>query len=304
MKRNNQSLSNSSSKKSKKEESEEDVEDEVEEDSEKSEEAVEDEGDQDEEEEGDSETDDIEGELDTIWLNYHEFHSDNLPILLNSTSTRKKTIDNYVAPENIRNTTYRSKDFPAGIWITSSGKLDVNDPRSGIYKCLAQKSQKLVEEPISDSDSDASEQEEEEETSSEDDWDAEVDDKEKLNISESEKKAIAVEKLKKSASEMDAHFVFQQKSKQNQIRTRTLMDATQILVEDWENLKKKSKDLKMNFESSLHCEVPVFQMIFTKKTAPKPIKCNFDCKELILRCQCFDTFATLPEYVTHLKTSH
>jgi hypothetical protein len=303
MKRNNQSLSNSSSKKSKvEEEVEVEVED-VEEESEDSKEPDESEDEGDQEEEGDSETDDIDGELDTIWLNYHEYHSDNLPILLNSTSTRKKTIDNYVAPENIRNTTYRSKDFPAGIWITSSGKLDINDPRSGIYKCLSQKTKKS-EEPGSESESDASEEEQEEETSSEDDWDAEVDDKEKLNISESEKKAIAVEKLKKSASEMDAHFVFQQKSKQNQIRTRTLMDATQILVEDWENLKKKSKDLKMKFESSLHCEVPVFEMIFTKKTAPKPIKCNFDCKELILRCQCFDTFATLPEYVTHLKTSH
>jgi hypothetical protein len=303
MKRNNQSSSTSNCKKTKLEEESEESEEEKEEVEQldgkiETENESEEEGD----EEGDSE-EELEGELDTIWLTYNEYHNDNLPILLNSTSTRKKTLENYVAPDNIRSTTYRSKDFPAGIWITPFGKLDPNDPRSGIYKCLTKKS-KTEDEENTDSDPDASEEEQQElDSSSEDDWDAEIDDKEKLNVSESEKKAIVVENLKKN--EIDTHFVFQQKSKQNQIRARMLMDATQILVEDWEKLKKKFKNqLTMKFESSLHCEVPAFEMVFTKKESPKPIKCNFDCKELILRCQCFDTFATLPEYVEHVKTSH
>ncbi len=300
MKRNNQSTTTLASKKSKLEESE--TEEEEMESENESENETQEEG---EEEEGDSEDEgEFEGELKTIWLTYEEFHSNHLPILLNSTSTRKKTLENYIAPENIRNTTYRSKDFPAGIWITPFGKLDPNDPRSGIYKCLTNKSRHIIED--SDSESDASEVDQKDvDSSSEDDWDAEIDDKDKLNISEQEKKSLVVENLKESASEMDAHFVFQQKSKQNQIRARMLMDATQILVEEWEKLKKKwKKQLTMKFESSLHCEVPIFEMVFTKLQSSKPIKCNFDCKELILRCQCLDTFATLPEYVEHLKTAH
>jgi hypothetical protein len=243
------------------------------------------------------------GDPKKIKLPYSEYYSNSLPVLLNSTTSRKKTIDNYIAPEKLRGTTTRSKDFPSGIFVTSVGKLDPTDKRSNIYVCVPDETDEQSQsEEASEAEDDGSESDKED--SEKDDWDAELGSKDPLeNLSKAEKKRLAVEQLKENST--DTHFVFQQKSKQHQIRSRMLMDATAIVVEEWEKRKKKYKDvLKMRFESSLLCEVPKFEMKFIKTGREKPILCQFDCKELILRCQCLDTFAALPEYVTHVMESH
>ncbi len=267
----------------------------------------------DSESESESETESDASEIDefdisappkTIWLSYKEFHGFLAP-LLNSTSTRKKTVQNYIAPENIRGTTQRTSDFREGVWITASGRIDLEDPRSGIYKCKPEKSKDTTAENEESEDSDASDTGESTDTDDEpDDWDAEVANKSKEDLeklAETEKKQMLVNDLKESF--VDEHFVFHNKSKQHQARARELMDRTQALVEDWDKMKTRvGKQLCMKFHSAVHCEVPSFYMEFTKRS--NVIKCSFDCKEFILRCQCLDTFGSMAEIVEHLQMSH
>jgi hypothetical protein len=73
----------------------------------------------------------IEHDIHTIWL---EGEDECLPVLLNSTSRRKKTIDNYIAPEHLRKSIYRCKEFPGGVYINRYGEICPEDRRSGIYK--------------------------------------------------------------------------------------------------------------------------------------------------------------------------
>jgi hypothetical protein len=244
----------------------------------------------------------------TIWLSEKEYWGP-LPLILNSSATRKKTIDNYIAPLSLRNSTQRGSDYRGGVWITNSGKLDPEDERSGIYKCETNQESEVVDQSSGD-ESDASEdadQTESDSENSEDDWDAEVATKKVDDavtvLTEDEKKAITIKNLKESF--VDEHFMFQQKSKQKQARARELLDATQVIVEAWDGMKKKyRKELSMKFDSALHCEVPKFEMLFTKRSRAHPIKCNFDCKEFILRCQCLDTFSCMSDYVDHVQASH
>lgn len=88
----------------------------------------------------DSHTDDSDSSLllsdeepAPIFLNGRE-SGEPLLSLYNSTSRRKKTIDNYVAPVELRDTVVRRKEYPNGVYIDKLGKVCPNDKRSGIYK--------------------------------------------------------------------------------------------------------------------------------------------------------------------------
>ena len=58
---------------------------------------------------------------------------EELPCLLNGTKRRKPTLESYVAPANMRDTVYRCREFPKGIYIDRFGKAQPNDKRTGIF---------------------------------------------------------------------------------------------------------------------------------------------------------------------------
>lgn len=68
-----------------------------------------------------------------IYLTDHEWFID-LPILFNSSSRRKKDASNFIAPERIRDSTYRCKEYPGGVYIDQFGKVCEDDPRTGIFR--------------------------------------------------------------------------------------------------------------------------------------------------------------------------
>lgn len=67
-----------------------------------------------------------------IYLDYDDFHG-YLPALLNSSATRKKTMDTLFL--SLRNRVYRCKEFPKGIFVNEFGELCPDDVKSGIYYC-------------------------------------------------------------------------------------------------------------------------------------------------------------------------
>jgi hypothetical protein len=71
-----------------------------------------------------------------IYMSRSEFHCE-LPVLFNGTATRPKNIENYTAPERMRNTVYRCVEYPKGVYINNHGEVRPNHPKSGIY-CYGQ----------------------------------------------------------------------------------------------------------------------------------------------------------------------
>lgn len=59
--------------------------------------------------------------------------NEELPYLLNGTKRRKPTLDTYVSPHNMRDTVYRCKEFPQGIYIDRFGKAQPDDERTGVF---------------------------------------------------------------------------------------------------------------------------------------------------------------------------
>ena len=114
---------------------------------------------------------------ETIWINENE--TDWLPVLLNSTARRKKTIDNYIAHQNLRHTVYRCKEYPSGVYINKYGEICPDDKRSGIYKVIRSSKQEYKDSGEDlfvpdDVDSDDNYQEDDEsETDDEDELDPE-----------------------------------------------------------------------------------------------------------------------------------
>jgi len=56
-----------------------------------------------------------------------------LPILLNASRRRSVTLESFVAPPRLRNTVYRCREFPRGIYIDKLGKLRPEHEASGSY---------------------------------------------------------------------------------------------------------------------------------------------------------------------------
>lgn len=56
-----------------------------------------------------------------------------LPVLLNSTARRRKTLETYIAPPHLRQTVLRCQEFPHGVYIDSFGIPRPDDPRSNTF---------------------------------------------------------------------------------------------------------------------------------------------------------------------------
>lgn len=56
---------------------------------------------------------------------------EGLPRLFNSSSRRKKTLDNFIAPPHLHDRIYRCREFPRGVYINRHGEVLPDDSRSG-----------------------------------------------------------------------------------------------------------------------------------------------------------------------------
>ncbi len=60
----------------------------------------------------------------------------------------------------------------------------------------------------------------------------------------------------------------------------------------------------MTYDSALHCQIPVFKMHFTKINQGNAIEVLFDCKNLLVKCQCAETFNLMTKLVDHILLLH
>jgi hypothetical protein len=95
-----------------------------------------------------------DGEYDILWLDQAEYDA-RLPDLLNSSSTRKKTIKSLFP--HLANRIYRCSEYPQGIYINEYGQLCPDDKRSGIYR---RKTDEMMAQKMNGEDSEGSVSEE------------------------------------------------------------------------------------------------------------------------------------------------
>ena len=92
---------------------------------------------------------DSQDEEDSDVVSIDSEENECLPVLFNGSSRRPKTIDNYIAPDKLRNCVYRCQEFPHGVYINVYGEVCPDDRRSGIYQVKSNSSSnQKPEEPF------------------------------------------------------------------------------------------------------------------------------------------------------------
>jgi hypothetical protein len=293
---------------------------------------VEDEGDDDDEVEDEVEDviDDSQSVLEIIWLTKAEFKSD-LTTLLAGTSRRPKTVSNFVAPEIMRDTVKRCKEFPGGVYINIYGEICPDDPRTGVYRMISQGSVEVdppfVEEDVSGDDesdvynSESSSEDSEKESDEEDDDDwkeyerpvkkqktspGNLEISEEVPLTDEEKKSLFFTELQQASQDVESHYSSYSNSRKKNTYRLKLLHHTQALIEEWNVFRKKKKTspFEMSYDSGVWCEEPFFEFSFKKKNVKDYVKASIDCDKMIVRCQCSTTSNTMKTFLEHLKISH
>jgi hypothetical protein len=275
--------------------------------------------------------DDSQNVLEIIWLTKKEFKSD-LTTLLAGTSRRPKTISNFVAPEIMRDTVKRCKEFPGGVYINIYGEICPDDPRTGVYRMIAQGSTEgdhpFVSEDVSGDDesdiySSESSSDEDGETESEeeddDDWKeyerpskkqktslGGLEISEVVPLTDEEKKSLFFTELQQASQDVESHYSSYSNSRKKNTYRLKLLHHTQTLIEEWNVFRKKKKTtpFEMTYDSGVWCEEPYFEFSFKKKNVKDYVKASIDCDKMIVRCQCSTTSNTMKTFLEHLKISH
>jgi hypothetical protein len=255
------------------------------------------------------------GEHENVLIGKSEVVSSDLPLLFNSSSRRKKTIDNYIAPISLRNNVYMCKEFPQGVFINKYGEVCPEDPRSNVYKIVDDKSDIKVE--LSDgsdcdyeNEEDCEEYDEDEEEEYDDDDDDDYDEEEGEIFSDEDddykprKRTKVASKSLKSLNDSKAiidSFQSLVESKKTYITQLKLKDYTQALVKKWKKIPKNV--FKMKFESNLFVTNPTFHFEFNKK-GQNSVNVILNCATKHLTCDCDFECVNVNEMHQHLVTDH
>lgn len=208
----------------------------------------------------------------------------DLPRLLNSSKKRKRSLSNYIAPVNLRNTIYQCQEFPDGVFINRYGEIcpnsDVSIPpiqNSDFDEDSDTKSTALLDEDYSEPNESSSESEYEENSSSED----------------------------VSISDFDAEHTFQSylKRKRDRIFRFKLLDFSQKLALDWDNVESKHKYVTFSPQSDIFGSKCIYNITISNSKTQNT--CHFDHmmgkgKSIQMQCtSCRDTFTDLEAMITH-----
>lgn len=262
-----------------------------------------------EEEEGDSinETSscDTDSDSDETTKKTVKLPSDftQLPILFNSSSRRKKTIDNYVAPMNMRNKVVRCKEYPFGVYINRYGEVCPNDKRTSRKNKMCgqventhisndEQSEGSTYEYDSDDESssclDESPEEMEKEIEREIKRKKRKEEKnfgesscpEVSHLSKRQKVEVYLSDLNKnSTDEIYDREVLNAKTRKKQAK---LINYSNKYLLEWDKTKKKHSGYKMKFKSNLMVSEPSFRMILSKKSDTYIY--NLDCSTFEMKC--------------------
>jgi hypothetical protein len=269
--------------------------------------------------------DDDDTNYDTIII---QQSNEKLPILLNSSSRRKKTIETYIAPIQLRNTVYRCREFPKGVYINSFGEVCPNDSRSGVYQTDLNTNVKsncdsddnntdidfdLKDESDFDNDEDEDSEEEEEEEE-EDEYSTENDYTDYENEEEDEDYGYEKEEYKptkrkkQSLIEESNNFIDSFKVtndlKRKHIKLLKLKNETEKIYKKWKLIKNNK--FNMILSSNLFCSDPEVIFDFHLKTSKKNmIEANFNLVTKNIECECGNSkHVSILDHYDHLLESH
>lgn len=243
-------------------------------------------------------SDDDDGESDDNGVVYVSSDDDEtkLPTLLGGSSRRPRTLETYRAPVEMRNSVYRCKEFPAGVYINNYGELCPSDSRSGIFqkrKRAEVEDDDVHEEDVyhevrnstnkrrritdddEDWDDETEEEEDDEEDSSSEVDEIEDDDEEKepeelvegqAPLTEEQKRSIYMQKLHSDLSRTDAMETQLQRSRQQMVNAQKLNERLGEYEEEWRRYaSKKARGIKFCYESKFVTDDPSCEIRFVQR---------------------------------------
>ncbi len=223
---------------------------------------------------------------------------DELPVLLGGSSRRPKTIENYVAPPHLRDTVYRCREYPRGVYINPYGEICPNDHRSGRFQrrehndidegnAFHEVSRRRRSPQDEDQDdewvatSDETDESEEEDSDEEveapgrkrkreqedeeEEW-KELPHDEDTPLTDEQKKALFMQDLQSAAGRtatMEAHL---ERTKHQTTNARKLNDQLGEYVEEWlKYASREARGVQMVYDSKFVTDQPSCSIQFVKK---------------------------------------
>ena len=258
---------------------------------------------------GDDNFIDDESGDDSVWRDVDD--TEILPILFNSTARRKKTIDNYTAPQHMRNTVYRCREFPNGVYINRYGEVCPDHELSSDRVTTLKRCRESPPHDDSD-DSDAytnpkrtcQHESSDSESSSDESSDAENSDE--SDISADSEESCTVQELQSVDDECAEAYVHTMKTKQQHTKSMKMMHTTQDMVAEWGRIRKvQGRSLHMEYDSYILVEEPGFEMVFSNLLEDGRVcQAYLDCGNMMIRCQCSHLSTSITECVVHIKQHH
>jgi hypothetical protein len=251
--------------------------------------------------------------------------TEELTSVFNSSSRRKKTIHNYVAPMHMREQTLRFIEYPTGVWIDEDGRLCPDDRRSDIFRIVKHAepsdASEISESDFSD-DSSSSEDASEPEVNWKDELDVkhlkrankkvhvmsndEVIDGDGKSLSDDAKRDLVIRDLSKAGRQVDAFCEKAERAKKQRERSQKLIRLTQKLLDEWAVLKRKAPGnlFKMKCDAKLVITEPSCEFVFTHVLSKRVLNAKYDCAALHIACECGHTDAKVAELLAHFMDQH
>lgn len=266
---------------------------------------------------------------DAVYLSSSD--DEDLPPLFGGSSSRKKTIETYVAPDRLRDRIYRCREYPRGVYIDRYGTVCPDDPRSGRYHKRARDDDvdeddafhevsrrrkkpddETDEEWYGESDTSDSEEYDHEDQPSpakkkkraelEDDWKDERD----TDLTDSQKKQRFMHELHSALDRTREVEDQMQRSRKQVLNSQKLNDQLGVYVEEWETFAKRdARGVSLTYECKFVTDDPSCLLKWnTKRSDPPMYQAHMNCATKLLECPCHKTFHSIKNLYLHLVDSH
>lgn len=201
---------------------------------------------------------------------------ESLPVLFNNSRKRKRTIDTYRAPPQLRNTVYRCREYPNGVFIDRFGVVCPEETTEPVTKqsryiespCEAESDDDYIDYPSSDSDSEEEEEEDED-----------------YNESQLEEESVYSDEeiAKQNPDVACSDFNVYAKQRSQREKERRLLCETQDIITNWDDIKHEYVNkVRVSYTYSIICENPDFVVTVKSKKVSKPtLKVAFDTETMV-----------------------
>ena len=259
----------------------------------------------------------------------------NLPLLLNGTARRKKTLDSLFP--HLANQIYRCREYPHGVYINEFGEVCPNDPRSGLYQIAEgdvcdeeadededeDDDRELVyeddeeDEDDSETDSVLAYEDDESDAGGDSDWQQDAYDEEaeyateRQNSPRCRKRKRCTEaylqELKNTVETQARAAELQQQSRREPLLVSKRLKEIERMTACWSALKRQKPQVLMNLDTALYATPPVCTFMFKKRNsaAKNTVFTEWRCETNQLVCLACDTLCpNMPELHTHVCNTH